>query len=96
MKFLVDAQLPRSLAVQLQQGGHFAIHTLDLPLANRTPDWTINELSKTQGYLVVSKDSDFVESFLLYAEPPKLLLISTGNITNSALAALFDRNIARS
>jgi len=38
MKFLVDAQLPRRLAYRLQDAGHDAVHTLDLPLANRTPD----------------------------------------------------------
>ena len=38
MKFLVDAQLPRRLVAWLQEIGHDAVHTLDLPLANRTPD----------------------------------------------------------
>jgi len=30
VKFLVDAQLPRRLALWLQQRGHDVIHTLDL------------------------------------------------------------------
>jgi hypothetical protein len=34
MKFLVDAQLPRRLIPRLQEAGHEAIHTLDLPLGN--------------------------------------------------------------
>ena len=38
MKFLVDAQLPRRLALWLQQRGHDVIHTLDLAQQNRTPD----------------------------------------------------------
>jgi predicted nuclease of predicted toxin-antitoxin system len=42
MKFLVDAQLPRRLAALLQQAGHDTIHTLDLPLGNRTTDTVIN------------------------------------------------------
>ena len=52
MKFLIDAQLPRRLAGRLREVGFDAIHTLDLPLANRTPDaistrspLTNNELS---------------------------------------------------
>ena len=45
MKFLVDAQFPRSLVKRLQEQGHEATHTLDLPLGNRTPDAVINELS---------------------------------------------------
>ena len=42
MKFLVDAQLPRRLVYRLQEAGHEAIHTLDLPLGNRTPDRVIS------------------------------------------------------
>lgn len=31
MKFLIDAQLPRRLAIFMQELGYDAIHTLDLP-----------------------------------------------------------------
>ena len=41
MKFLVDAQLPRRFASWLKEAGHDALHTLDLPKKNLTPD---NEL----------------------------------------------------
>jgi predicted nuclease of predicted toxin-antitoxin system len=93
MKFLVDAQLPRRLVSRLQEAGHEAIHTLDLPLGNRTPDSTINELSIHEGYAVVTKDADFVNSFHLHRRPHKLLLISTGNIQNSELETLFMSNL---
>jgi predicted nuclease of predicted toxin-antitoxin system len=89
MKFLVDAQLPRRLVSRLREAGHEAVHTLDLPLGNRTPDSVINELSFLEGYVVVTKDTDFVNSFLLQQRPSKLLLVSTGNIRNSELESLF-------
>jgi predicted nuclease of predicted toxin-antitoxin system len=89
MKFLVDAQLPRRLVARLREAGHEALHTLDLPLGNRTPDSIINELSLNEGYVVVTKDADFVNSFLLHRRPHKLLLISTGNARNSELESLF-------
>jgi predicted nuclease of predicted toxin-antitoxin system len=38
MNFLIDAQLPRRFVVWLREAGHDALHTLDLPLKNRTPD----------------------------------------------------------
>lgn len=95
MKFLVDAQLPKRLAAQLTQAGHETIHTLDLPLGNRTPDSAINDLSIKDGYVVITKDSDFVESFLLQGKPRKLLLVSTGNITNAALEVLFRANLTK-
>lgn len=37
---------------------------------------------------MITKDTDFVNSFLLSHQPPKLLLISTGNIRNADLEAL--------
>ncbi len=89
MKFLIDAQLPRRLTAHFRQAGLEAIHTLDLPDGNRTTDRVINELSIKEQYIVVTKDSDFVESFFLSREPWKLLLVSTGNIGNDELETLF-------
>jgi len=95
MRFLVDAQLPRRLAGRLRQAGIEAIHTRDLPLGNRTPDAVIKELSVSGQYVVVTKDADFVDSFLLHQEPWKLLLVSTGNIRNSELETLFLANLRK-
>ena len=64
MKFLVDAQLPRRLAVWLDEAGFPAVHT-------------------------------FVDSFVLLKKPYKLLLISTGNISNPELESLFKANIKK-
>jgi predicted nuclease of predicted toxin-antitoxin system len=89
MKFLVDAQLPRRLANCLRREGFEVIHTLDLPLRNRTPDSIISELSVRDQYIVVTKDEDFVSSFHLQRRPRKLLLVSTGNIKNAELEVLF-------
>jgi predicted nuclease of predicted toxin-antitoxin system len=92
MKFLVDAQLPRRFTVWLTAAGHDALHTLDLPLGNRTPDKEIIARTMEVGRIVVSKDEDFVQTFLLTGEPP-LLLISTGNITNADLEKLVRANL---
>ncbi len=86
---------PRRLAQRLREAGHEALHTLDLPLGNRTTDVFINELSIREQYIVVTKDSDFVNSFLLSHEPYKLLLVSTGNIRNSELETLFLLNLEK-
>jgi predicted nuclease of predicted toxin-antitoxin system len=93
MKFLVNAQLPRRIVHRLQELGHDAMHTMDLPLGNRTPDETINEVSIRENYILITKDSDFVDSFTLHRKPYKLLLISTGNIKNDDLEALLLKNI---
>jgi len=93
MKFLVDAQLPRRLAASLKGWGHDVRHTLDLPTGNRTPDWRINEISVEEQRIVVTKDADFVSSFVLSGVPYKLLLVSTGNIGNRDLEDIFAKNL---
>lgn len=93
MNFLVDAHLPRRTAFWLRQAGHDAVHTLDLPEANRTSDTTILEIASREQRVVVTKDADFVDSFVLCGRPEKLLLISTGNITNADLEALLRPNL---
>lgn len=89
MKFLIDAQLPRRLVYRLRETRFEATHTLDLPYGNQTQDDEINAFYLHKQWLVVTKDRDFVDSFLIKGKPYKLLLITTGNITNSALETLF-------
>jgi predicted nuclease of predicted toxin-antitoxin system len=67
---------------------HDALHTLDLPNGNHTTDAELTTLAAREGRVVVTKGSDFVDSFLLSHQPPKLLLITTGNIRNADLEAL--------
>jgi predicted nuclease of predicted toxin-antitoxin system len=93
MKFIVDAQLPRRLARELTASGHDAVHTLDFPAGNRTQDKDIVALAVREDRVVLTKDNDFVASFLLRGAPPKLLLISTGNISNNALSRLLAANL---
>jgi predicted nuclease of predicted toxin-antitoxin system len=88
MNFLVDAQLPRRMAAWLAAAGNDAVHTLDLPDGNRTTDAQINDVAEREQRVVVSKDADFVDGHLLLGRPAKLLLISTGNISNRDLEAL--------
>jgi predicted nuclease of predicted toxin-antitoxin system len=88
MKFLLDAQLPRRIGRWFGSAGCDAAHTLDLPDGNRTTDEQIMECADREQRVVVTKDADFVNSHLLYARPAKLLLISTGNISNRELEQL--------
>jgi predicted nuclease of predicted toxin-antitoxin system len=95
VKFVVDAHLPRRLVVRLRECGHDAIHTLDLPHGNRTTDSEINEISVREQRVVMTKDTDFVDSLLIRGEPWRLLLITTGNIRNQLLEELFLANLDR-
>ncbi len=93
MKFIVDAQLPKSLARFLSARGFDAIHTLDLPQRNVTDDLEISRISLAEDRVVISKDSDFYDRYTSHKEPYKLLYLTTGNISNPELLSLFDKNL---
>ncbi len=93
MKFLVDAQLPIGIAWILKNRGFDVIHTDDLPDKERTTDEQIRETSVKEDRIVVTKDTDFLDSYYIKAIPNKLLLISTGNIKNKDLYTLFANNL---
>lgn len=94
MKLLLDAQLPRRLGRELTAAGHDTVHVFALPSGNRTPDSVLTALATSDSRIVVTKDADFVASFWLRRLPPKLLLVSTGNISNDELSALFAANLS--
>ncbi len=93
MNFLIDAQLPRLLALSLQELGHDASHTLDLENGNRTSDQAISSFADAHDAVVVSKDRDFLDSHLLNGSPSRLLMVATGNITNRQLLSIFKNHI---
>jgi predicted nuclease of predicted toxin-antitoxin system len=92
MKWIVDAQLPKRLAIFLREIGEDAVHTLDLPNKNATSDNEIRERSLQEQRIVISQDADFLESLPLRGTPNKLLIIATGNINNDELMQLFEYN----
>jgi predicted nuclease of predicted toxin-antitoxin system len=93
VKFIVDAQLPKSLSDLLKYRGYDSLHTLELPYQNATSDKIITEIAVQQQRIVITKDSDFLESFLLNSKPEKLIIVRTGNIPNKLLLKLFDDNL---
>lgn len=95
MKFFVDAQLSKKLANWLIEQGFDTVHTLDLPDRNLTKDHVINTKSVNEKRIVISKDSDFYHSYILKSQPFKLVMITTGNITNKALLELIVANFQR-
>ncbi|MBE9202757.1 DUF5615 family PIN-like protein [Synechocystis salina LEGE 06099] len=95
MKFLVDAQLPVRLSYLLKSIGYDSIHTKELTLRNATPDTTINLISISEQRILITKDSDFWDSFYIQGQPYKLLLVTTGNISNKKLEVIFIKNLEK-
>lgn len=94
MKFLVDAQLPATLAEALCLSGHDAVHTSSLSEGNATGDQEIIRISMADERTVITKDADFASSFIRNQGPFKLLVISTGNLSNTDLQHIFRDHLA--
>ena len=77
----------------LRSEGYDTIHTLDLPERNATADAQISRLSIEQNRVVISKDSDFYDSFLSKKEPYKLIYLTVGNCSNGTLLSIFKNNL---
>lgn len=67
------------------------LHTDDLPDKERTTDTQIRKLAQQESRIVVSKDSDFLDSHLVLQNPAQLLWVATGNIRNAQLFELFQQ-----
>ncbi|MEM6395307.1 MAG: DUF5615 family PIN-like protein [Bacteroidota bacterium] len=87
MKFLIDANLPAVLAKFFEAEGYVVIHTSSLPKGNSTQDNEILDL--VSDYVVVTKDSDFYQSFLFRRVPYKLIYVKVGNLKAKELFNLF-------
>lgn len=92
MKFFVDAHFPLRLKAWLIAHGEDALHTSDMPQGNRTSDREIIAFAVREGRVVITKDKDFIEYRIVHEQPDQLLMVSTGNIVNHELIALFEAN----
>jgi len=93
VRVLVDAHLPKRLSEFLSAREIESKHTLDLPKKNATPDSEIIRFADDENRIVISKDSDFLDNYILDGSPKKLLIVSTGNINNRNLIQLFEKNL---
>jgi predicted nuclease of predicted toxin-antitoxin system len=84
MKFLLDAQLPLTLRQLFIDKGYDCILTMDLELGNNTPDKEIIAISAREQRVLITKDSDFYDSFVIRNEPYKLILVKLGNTSRKS------------
>ncbi len=84
MNFLVDAQLPPALARWIVGQGHQATHVFDIGLQTDN-DLVIWARARSENTIIISKDEDFVDQWILSAEPVQLVWIRKGNCSNRAL-----------
>lgn len=60
-----------------------------MQMGNETPDRIINAISVAEQRIVITKDGDFLESFIVKNEPYKLVLVKLGNTSKNELLQFF-------
>jgi predicted nuclease of predicted toxin-antitoxin system len=86
-RLLLDENLSECLIPRLTDlfPGSTHIRTLGLSGASDTSVW---EIARDGGYLLVTRDEDFVGMSILRGTPPKVVWLNIGNARNAFIAAL--------
>ena len=93
LQFIVDTQLPPSLAEFLRRRNLDATHVINYPAGALTSDREIIKIAQREDRIIITKDSDFWDYFLVRGYPPAVLLLQMGNLKNSELFSLIDRRL---
>ena len=86
MRFLVDAQLPPSLAALLRANRHDAVHLFDVAPAS-SDDTVVWQLATNDHRVIVTKDEDFASRSKLGPSGPQVVWLRVGNCSKVELRA---------
>lgn len=87
MKLLFDENLSPKLPGLMAALFPGSMHVRECRLLG-LPDEDVWEYARTNGFTIVSKDSDFQQRSLLYGHPPKIVWLRIGNCTRLQLVQL--------
>ncbi len=93
MRFLYDVHISYKLTKHLIDLGFEAIHVNEILNKSETKDSDLCKFADQNDYIIVSKDSDFKDSYFVKQSPKKLIKINLGNIPNQELIKIFNKNI---
>lgn len=94
MRFLCDVHIAYKLVKHINSLGYEAIHVNNILDKWFTSDAKISEYADENDLILISKDSDFRDSFYLNNSPKKLIKINLGNISNLELLNIFSSHIS--
>lgn len=93
MKFLCDVHISYKLSNFLTSLGFESIHINDILNKSETIDSDLCDYADLNDYVIITKDSDFRDSYFVKQTPRKLIKINLGNIQNQELIKIFADNI---
>ena len=76
LKFIVDTQLPPSLVLKLLKAGLDAVHTTNDPNGHLMNDKKIRQIAVAEERIIITKDSDFYDYFILKESLRKFSLLN--------------------
>ena len=85
MKFICDVHIPIKLSKYLVSRGSASEHMTRLLNGTTTADSDICQYADETNSIVITKDTDFKNSYLLRRTPKKLIRVCLGNISNDDL-----------
>lgn len=91
MKLLLDENLSDRIIHRIVDLYPDSEHIKTLALTN-TDDSLIWTFAKGNGFVIVSKDSDFHQRSLLYGHPPKFIYLRIGNSPTSKIVQILRDN----
>jgi predicted nuclease of predicted toxin-antitoxin system len=92
VKLLLDENLSDRILHRIVDLYSDSEHVKTLGLI-RTDDELIWEYAKTNGFVIVSKDSDFHQRSLLYGYPPKFIYLRIGNCPTAKITQILRDNL---
>lgn len=85
MKFLCDVHISIKITKSFENLGYTCEHVNRILKKWNTSDTEIIKFVDENDFILVTKDRDFRDSFLLNVKPKKLIKINLGNISNETL-----------
>jgi predicted nuclease of predicted toxin-antitoxin system len=92
MKFICDVHIAFKLVNYLKRRGCECYHVNTIFTDTRTADKEIAKHADENGLIVITKDQDFRDSYILSRTPKKLVKLNTGNSSTQQMIDLFENN----
>jgi predicted nuclease of predicted toxin-antitoxin system len=93
VKLLLDQNISRLLTKTLQELFPNSAHVSEYSL-EQANDQTVWEFAVDNGFIIVSKDSDFHQRSFLHGSPPKVVWIRRGNCTTADIEDLLIESVS--
>ncbi|WP_339815896.1 DUF5615 family PIN-like protein [uncultured Imperialibacter sp.] len=93
MKFLCDVHISIKISKRIQELGYSSEHVNFILDRWHSKDQAIADFADDNNLILISKDQDFRNSFLVSNKPRKLIKINLGNVSNAELMNIIEKHM---